>query len=356
MTHHDPDDEMIAAAFAGADPQPTDRDDADADPERDDRQRALVETVAALDLLLESAPPPDIRANVLTAAAGRRPPQPEPSPVADLFANQVAALAELLDELDGDDWNRPVEAYDWTVHGLIAHLLVIEHYTAGRLGIGPDDPSADSHLVIGADRISDELRRDPNATATEWLERAEATSDALYDDSRELPTEVDLHCWPFSLDGATIARAFEIWTHADDIRRATGRPVWSPIAGDLRLMSGFSVRALPLTLALTAPDQMLTPTRVVLTGPGGGTYDIGDDPGADTTIVTDVVDYCRLVARRIAPEDLDCTIDGDPTLAHALLTGASALAGGTRLLDEGFASRPARRTRRSTHAVERSSS
>ncbi len=230
------------------------------------------------------------------------------------------------DELDGHDWSRPVGPYDWTVHGLVAHVLVIEHYTAGRLGIGPDGFSDEHHLAIGAERISDELERDPTATASDWLERATATVAALHDDSRELPTDVDLHGWPFSLDGALIARAFEIWTHADDIRRATGRPLWSPIAGDLRTMSGFSVRALPLTLDLIAPDQTLTPTRIVLTGPGGGTFDIGRHPGSVTTIVTDVIDYCRLVARRVAPDDLDCTIDGDPELARALLTSASAFA------------------------------
>lgn len=326
MTRDGLDDEMIASAFGGAEPRRTGRDRIEDAAERNARRHALHETVAALDLLLESAPPPDIKANLLREAAGRRPPQTEPSAVTDLFSNQVAALAELLDELDGHDWSRPVAPYGWTVHALIAHLLVIEHYTAGRLGIGPNGFADEPHLAIGADRISDELERDPNATASEWLERAEATVAAIHDDAAELPTGVDLHGWPFSLEGALIARAFEIWTHADDIRRATGRPLRSPIAGDLRAMSEFSVRALPLTLELVAPDQSLTPTRIVLTGRGGGTFDIGRRPGSVTTIVTDVVDYCRLVARRIVPDDLDCTIDGDSTLVRALLTSASAFA------------------------------
>ncbi len=326
MTRDGVDDEMVAAAFAGAESTPAAHDRVDSDPERRDRQRALHETVAALDLLLASAPPPHIRANVLRTASERRPPQTEPSPVTALYSTQVAELAELLDELDEQHWRRQIGPYDWTVHGLIAHLLVIEHYTAGRLGIGPDDSSDEHHLAIGADRIANELGRAPKATASEWLERAQATVAVLDDDTYELPTDVDLHGWPLSLDGALTARAFEIWTHADDIRRATARPVRSPIAGDLRTMSGFSVRTLPLTLELVAPGQPLTPTHIVLTGPGGGTFDIGRHPGSVTTIVTDVVDYCRLVARRVVLDDLDCTIDGDRELARALLTGASAFA------------------------------
>lgn len=326
MNRDELDDEMIAAALSGGDQRPTGRDGVEVDPAREGRQDALRRTVAALDLLLESTPPPDLRERVLDAAAGRRSSQTEPSPVPDLFANQVSALAELLDQLDGDDWTRPVEPYDWNVHGLIAHLLVIEEYTAGRLGLAPGDQSDRHHLALGAERMTDELSRAPEQTASAWWERAEATAVAVRDDSTDLPADVTLHGWPFSVGGALIVRAFEIWTHADDIRRATGRPLWSPIAGDLRTMSRFSVRALPLTLGLVAPDQPLTPTRIVLTGRGGGTFDFGSEPCLATTIVADVVDYCRVAARRIAPADLDCTIDGDATLAHALLEGASVFA------------------------------
>ncbi len=64
----------------------------------------------------------------------------------------------------------------------------------------------------------------------------------------------------------------------------------------------------------------------MLTGLGGGTFDLGGAPGPTTTIVTDVVDYCRVAARRVEPDDLDCTIDGDTALAADLLRAAAVFA------------------------------
>jgi len=44
------------------------------------------------------------------------------------------------------------------------------------------------------------------------------------------------------------------------------------------------------------------------------------------TITMDVVDYCRVVAERLAPDECDATIDGDETLGRTVLACASALA------------------------------
>lgn len=46
-----------------------------------------------------------------------------------------------------------------------------------------------------------------------------------------------------------------------------------PSAGELRTMSTTSVRGLPALLALGG-EATLTPTRVVLTGDGGSTFDL----------------------------------------------------------------------------------
>jgi hypothetical protein len=161
-------------------------------------------------------------------------------------------------------------------------------------------------------------------------------------DKGDLPHQITLHGWPFELDGALIARSFELWTHTDDIRRATGRPLGAPAPSDIRAMSSFSVEALPLTLALTSPGRPLTPTRVVLTGAGGGTFDLPPTPSLaptpsraptptgsgtpSTLVVVDVVDYCRVVARRIGVDTLNFTITGDESLARALLHSATVFA------------------------------
>lgn len=323
-------EDLLALASLGlldaADEEALDSVDLEADGPAAARHTAFQRTVAMLDQTHAIAPPPELRDRVLSAALARPPQRVTPAPPPELFARQVAALAELLGSLDDDAWRRAVPPYEWTVHGLIAHLLVIENYTAYQLGLTPDGPAEAHHLAMGAEERALEERGPPGATAQRWLSRAEATVAAL-NEANALPRDLTLHGWPFSLEGAVIARSFELWTHAEDIRRATGRPAAAATPADLRTMSSFSVQVLPLTLALVERDRVLTPTRIVLTGPGGGTFDLLEGVGGfDTLIVADVVDYCRVVARRIRPDELDCTIEGDAPLARALLLSAGVFA------------------------------
>jgi hypothetical protein len=93
-------------------------------------------------------------------------------------------------------------------------------------------------------------------------------------------------------------------------------------------MSSTSVRGLPTLFAL-AGGGALPPTRVVLTGPGGGTFDLVAGPGNTDDrqlVVADVVDYCRLVARRIDPDDLAGSREGDVGMLTDLLRSAQAIA------------------------------
>ena len=86
----------------------------------------------------------------------------------------------------------------------------------------------------------------------------------------------------------------------------------------------FSVGTLPL---LVPTELVKGPARIVLTGPGGGTFDL-DGPGTvrTVTLVADIVDYCRTAARRIDIEELPKIVEGDRDQAHALLTAARVLA------------------------------
>ncbi|MEZ5263792.1 MAG: hypothetical protein R2755_18925 [Acidimicrobiales bacterium] len=162
--------------------------------------------------------------------------------------------------------------------------------------------------------------------ASQW--RSRRTFAATASTRRRRPA---LHGWPFDAT-ALVARSFEIWAHGDDIRRATGRPLDTPAPAELRTMSATSVLGLPLLLAVAGEGATLTPTRVVLTGAGGATFDLGPsaaaDPGPDgaNLLVADVVEYCRLVARRVEPGALAGTRTGDGALLDALLRAAQLIA------------------------------
>lgn len=289
---------------------------------RAERLRWVAEELAAAAAI---EPPPQVRADLLGAARARpRPAGVATDPIA-LFATQVDALGRLLRELDATAWQRPATPYRWSVHGLVAHLLVIERYMAGQLGLTDRRPGG-AHLALGAAEIEVELARAPEQTAAAWATAAETTIEWLGAGSRAPDEPVELHGWPFNTSTLLVARAFEVWTHADDIRRATGRPVVAPDAADLRAMSRFSVTSLPLVLPLAAPGARFEGARVVLTGDGGGTYDLGAHDRREALLVVDVVDYCRHAARRIDRQELAVTVEGDAVVAHRLLDATQVFA------------------------------
>ncbi len=125
-----------------------------------------------------------------------------------------------------------------------------------------------------------------------------------------------------------VARTFELWTHENDIRRAAGLPPSVPDTAALSLLTDLAATSLPLAAEqaqLPGPTEL----RLVLTGPGGGSWDVaigGDGAPAAITIVTDTIGFCRLVANRAAPADLDLHTAGDPDRVARLLAAAPLLA------------------------------
>jgi uncharacterized protein (TIGR03083 family) len=295
----------------------------------------LGDVVAALADTTASTPPPAVRRGLLAAIA-KRPRQPvAPAPVPDLYARRVAAMGALLDDLTGSDGTMAAAPYDWTVHGLVAHLTVIEEYTRRQLGLTDlaplpaGAPGTVRHLDVGSGEIAALVAGPPGETVRRWRAAAERIVEHVQGPAYDPAAAVPLHAWPFDAATALVARSFEIWTHADDIRRATGRPLDVPSPAELRTMSSTSVRGLPALLAFTGGPP-LQPTRVVLTGPGGGIFDLGRTASGPATIqhlvVADVVDYCRLAARRVEVADVAVHRDGDDELIDALLRAAAAIA------------------------------
>ena len=90
-------------------------------------------------------------------------------------------------------------------------------------------------------------------------------------------------------------------------------------------MSKLPVDALTMLAGVPASAG---PVRLVLTGAGGATLAVtpGEPSGAATTIVADVVDYCRLAAQRIGVDELACTVDGDRAVARSVLATAAMFA------------------------------
>ncbi|HEV3068538.1 MAG TPA: maleylpyruvate isomerase family mycothiol-dependent enzyme [Streptosporangiaceae bacterium] len=278
--------------------------------------------------------PQALRARVLEAsrrarAAGRPVPDvPEISPV-EAFARAAGALHVMLCALDEADWRRPV-LRGLDVQRLIGHLTGVEEDMRRCLAGDPAVAEAD-HVGSTEPWAARQAGRAPAQTRDEWR-RAAGRALALARDREDLDEEVALHGMRLPLGAVLIVRAFELWTHDNDIRRAVGLPPVVPDAPTLRLMTGLAARLLPHGAARAGLRER-TRVHLVLTGPGGGTWDVvvgdGDQVPGDAPavgIVTGAAGFCRLAANRAAPAELDLHITGEARRAARVLAAASALA------------------------------
>ncbi|MCK2220508.1 maleylpyruvate isomerase family mycothiol-dependent enzyme [Actinomadura sp. ATCC 31491] len=254
------------------------------------------------------APPPTLREAVLSKARRRRTPAAlGVATVTVPYAEQVALMDDLLGDLRGEQWDAPVPKHG-TVAGLMAHLTANDAAIARFVG-APACAGTGPH-------------RRWREQAGALLERVSAGSEVL------LGVEVALagvRPARAPLRQALVQRTFETWTHADDIRAATGRARAAPRAAHVHLIAEFGLALLPR--ALKGPRRDVSAT-VVLTGPGGGTWTIPLSRASDHVAVlvsADAVDFCRLVAGRWPPEAFPYAAEGDAALARELLHAASTL-------------------------------
>ena len=275
-------------------------------------------------------PPAGLRERVLEASLRARPAGhtvpdvPRISPD-EAFSRAADAFYGLLCALGEQDWRRHV-LRDLDVQGLAGHLIGVEEDVQRALS---DDPVAEhqDHVTSTQPAADRQAGRAIAATRADWRRAAGRTMEVVRD--ADMAAEATVWGIPLPLGALLVARAFELWTHENDIRRVAGLPASVPDVPTLRLMTELATSMLPFGAMLTGLAGPVN-LRLVLTGPGGGTWDVaigGDAPEAVAIgIVTDVVGFCRLAANRLNPADLDTYVTGDQDRAAGVLAAAAALA------------------------------
>lgn len=295
----------------------------------------LVELRWALAEADASDPPARLADSVAEAAFTDRPPgrllhEPEPITSDVVFARAVDSLDTLLGALEEGQWRRPC-LRDLDVQGLVGHLIGVEHDFHAAL----DEPES----ATGATHTSDHVEatqadaaaqrgRSPSDTYEDWRGLARRSIELL--GHRAMSDEACLHGLLLPLDRLMIVRAFELWTHEEDIRRAVGRPLSAPDPSSLQRMVNLAVQVLPRVLSPVDPDGAPSTARLVLTGDAGGAFLVelrSRHPGpSEVRIVADAVTFCRLAANRIPADEVAVSVAGDQALADELLAGTAALA------------------------------
>ena len=281
-----------------------------------------------------TAPPPDLRAATLRRALGRRAAGRPADGVAaceplEGFVRTVADLHGLLQSLSADEWNAPAHGEHGRVRDLVAHLIGVERLSARWLRAEADMPALLDHVAATRDVVDGLSAAEPTEITRQWHEAAldVAAAAASGDHARQ----VTWHDLTLSVTGLLITRTFELWAHAMDISAATGRPLLRLDPERMVTLSRRLMAAVPMALAYRRSTVPGRTARFILTGASGGCYTVPLHPGADlgepdVTVVTDVVDLCRLAARRLSPEELGATIEGDRQLADLVLAGLDAFA------------------------------
>jgi uncharacterized protein (TIGR03083 family) len=282
-----------------------------------------------------------LRARVVTGAlaarSAGRPARPVPVVTSlEAFRRTVDSLDAVLAGLAPEEWARPA-LRDLDVQGLVGHLIGVEREFQARVGSNPAS-AVEAHHVGSTQAAADaEAGRPPASTHRDWLAMTVRTIDRV-EAAASPEAPVTMHGVTLPLDQWLVVRSFEMWTHEEDVRRAVGRPLLAPETARLALMTQLAVSLLPTGMARAGRATAGRATagratagrsaRLVLTGDGGGTWQIppADGSTADVRIVVDCVTFCRLVANRHAPTDAAAVITGDQALADDVFAGAAALA------------------------------
>ena len=282
-----------------------------------ERLREAAAWIAATEAL---APPRDLRSQLFERA------QALPAELR-VYRQAVARHEALLDsipdsQLDADTVN------GLSVGDLVVHLASMESAVAETVGL-PQAVTAETDVDARTDDYLREFSADPLGAGRRSWRTAAATLDDWATSGQghgRLP-------WNgFAAGRRTIlaTRAFELWTHDDDIRVALGRDREAPTEPEIALMSDVAVGILPYCVISNGEPTPAASVRMVLTGAGGGSWDVSLDGrehvGVDVTVTMNVVDYCRRVADRITIDECAARLDGDVALGQRILACATALA------------------------------
>jgi uncharacterized protein (TIGR03083 family) len=275
-------------------------------------------------------PPPALRHSVLAAARERRHTAGDDG-LMRLYRTETDRFAALVATLDSGDLAART-ANGLSVRDLLIHLAAMESMVSAGLGTPVTTIEAGTDVEGRTARFVEELAVRPvDDVEAIWRDGIDgvlqwAATGAPHGLLPWLGVDVQR-------DTLLISRAFETWIHADDIRRALGRPLEPPSPAHLHTMADFSLRNLPVWMELTGRAHPGETARVVLTGAGGGSWLVpmgGDRTRASEVVAVevevDVVAWCHRVGERVTTDAIAARVEGDAALARDLLDAASAVA------------------------------
>ncbi|MER5837159.1 zf-HC2 domain-containing protein [Streptomyces sp. NPDC002130] len=328
-----------------------------------DEARRLREAVGLLQRPESLDLDPGLRTRVLDTCLERRPPRIPVPEWAAAYDAETARLDALLQDFGAAEWHAPVRLR-WfrsdestsrrtTVAGVIAHLLSVDGLVGVALGL--DDPLGDvpSRRPTPAARTEAFWRAShfppTRSVRVPWREQSHSlvrTVSFTGGGSGKVP--VSYGDFELPLHDAMLDRAFECWVHAEDIADAVDYPYDPPSPRHLHRMIDLAARMLPTALAhrrraglaspahhrhLVAAGEPGRSLRLEIEGSGGGEWLIPlDSPAAQGSaehevahVALDGVEFCRLTAGHVPPQEAAAGQVGDKEAIRDVLFAAASL-------------------------------
>ncbi|MFD7918017.1 maleylpyruvate isomerase family mycothiol-dependent enzyme [Streptomyces sp. NPDC059740] len=255
----------------------------------------------------------------------------------DAWTHSIEAVTELVTPLAEPEWNRATDCPGWSIRDVVSHIIGLECEALG-------DPRPIHSLPRDLYHVRSEFARYMEVqvdvrrhhTAPEMLAELEYTvirrSRQLREEKRAPDAVVRSPIGERTLEEALWLRAFDVWVHEQDLRRALGKPGSLDSPGAYVARDTF-LRGLPKVVAKDAGAPAGSAVVFDVSGPvefmrtvrvdeqGNGTIDGSVSLGPLATITTDWETYGRLAAGRVraaaVTDQVKC--DGDEALCAAIL-------------------------------------
>jgi len=275
--------------------------------------------------------PPTLRAGVLARAHARRGTQSGDA-ATNAYAASGARLRDTVKALDPDDYSEPTPN-GLGARDLVAHLAAQDSLVAQVIDRTVVPEVTEVEVDARTAKFVERFRDCPIDDVIEvWIRSADAVQTWSRDDSTPAST-ISWLGLDLPRNNVLVARAFENWIHRDDLRRVQGRVAESPPTAEMHEVTNLALSTLPFALLTSGNSRPGKVARIVLTGPGGGTWTFGmggervqPDISPDVTLTATALDWCLVAGERLDPAQFTPEVVGDLSLVEPLVAAAPAFA------------------------------
>jgi uncharacterized protein (TIGR03083 family) len=258
----------------------------------------------------------------------------DPQSLLDAYADALAGFQEVAAGLKDVDWSRPTDCPGWTVREQVAHVLAVEQQLSGhplppRLASYPAyvRSPVGEHMESGIAALADLTPAELVARLGPAIEEHLAQLRAL--DLDPGTTVLGILGTEVPLTRFLPIRVLDVWTHEQDVRRATGLPArltgpgpevsFATIVSMLPHVVSQLAAPAGTVVAVVGDGDIPVAATVRMTDDGPATTEGGVAAGATVTVRMSTEMLGRLAGGRIDPAAAAVEVEGDRALGRRLL-------------------------------------